>query len=134
MPTVDTMNHGEGWGREDVWPILQKHGVDMVFTGHSHVYERFRPIGEKGAKPIIEIVTGGGGAPGYETRSCPAVETTYEGLHYCIVDLAGDTLRFAAKAPDGTVIDRFQVVKRGGAFDANTMGRAISTTEAWQGQ
>ena len=132
MPTIDTMNHGEGWGREDVWPILQKHGVDMVFCGHSHVYERFRPIGERGAKPIIEIVTGGGGAPTYETCSCPAVQTSYEGLHYCVVELAGPTLRFAAKSPGGAVIDRFQVSKEGNAFDANTMDRAIPTTEAWE--
>ena len=39
-PTIDTADHGEGWGRLDVWPLLQKHGVDMVFTGHSHVYAR----------------------------------------------------------------------------------------------
>jgi hypothetical protein len=131
-PTVDTVGYGRVWGREDVWPILQEHGVDMVFTGHSHVYERFRPIGQKGRKPIIEIVTGGGGAPTYESRPCPAVEVTYEGLHYCVVELAGETLRFAAKAPDGTVIDRFQVVKKGGAFDANTMDRAMPTPEAWE--
>ncbi|WP_166996014.1 metallophosphoesterase [Pseudomaricurvus alkylphenolicus] len=33
----------QDWGiemREHIMPILEKHGVDVVFTGHSHVYER----------------------------------------------------------------------------------------------
>ena len=37
-------------------PILEKHQVDLVFTGHAHSYERTHPIGG-----ITYFVTGGGG-------------------------------------------------------------------------
>ena len=26
--------------REQIMPILESHGVDLVLTGHSHIYER----------------------------------------------------------------------------------------------
>jgi len=30
--------------RENIVPILEKHGVDLVLSGHSHGYERSRPL------------------------------------------------------------------------------------------
>jgi hypothetical protein len=132
-PTVDTVLGGKVWGRRDVWPLLQKYGVDMILSGHSHVYERFRPIGEKGAKPIIQIVTGGGGAPTYECKPSPALEVGYDGLNYCILEIAGPQLRLTAKSPDGNVIDRVQITKgEGGLFDKATMDRALTAPEAWE--
>jgi hypothetical protein len=29
-----------GWVRENILPVLEQYGVDLVLTGHSHVYER----------------------------------------------------------------------------------------------
>ncbi len=47
-------------------PILEAHGVDVVFCGHNHVYERFAPIKDELIKPYGEgtvyITAGGGGA------------------------------------------------------------------------
>ncbi len=40
-------------------PKFEKYGVDMVFTGHEHLYERVSKGG------IQYVVTGGGGAPGH---------------------------------------------------------------------
>lgn len=131
-PTVDAAGYGQSWGRGDVWPLLQKHGVDIIFSGHSHVYERFRPIGAEGAKPIIQIVAGGGGAPNYQIEPNPALEAGYEGLHYCAVELAGDTLQMTVKTPGGQVIDRFRLRKTAGRFDKETMDRALTTPKAWE--
>ncbi len=42
---------------EYLHPLFQKHGVEIVFNGHDHDYERSTVDG------ILYIVTGGGGAP-----------------------------------------------------------------------
>ncbi|MFQ5604815.1 MAG: metallophosphoesterase [bacterium] len=45
-------------------PIFEKYGVDVVFSGHDHNYERSKPIMSKaGAKPVTYVVCGNGGTP-----------------------------------------------------------------------
>ncbi len=46
-------------GRTHVQPLIEKYGVDLVVSGHNHLYERFEVNG------IPYVVTGGGGAPLY---------------------------------------------------------------------
>ena len=60
--------------REYVIPLLEKHGVTMVFTGHDHLYER----SEKGG--ITYITTGGGGGP---LRGTEGGENQNPGVRYC---------------------------------------------------
>ncbi len=47
--------------RQKIVPILEKHHVDLVFSGHEHNYERTKPI-----NGIIYVVTGGGSGTLYE--------------------------------------------------------------------
>jgi acid phosphatase type 7 len=131
-PSADTAAGGKTWGRRDVWPILERHGVDMIFSGHSHVYERFRPVGSPGGKPMIQIVSGGGGAPTYEVKPSPILEVGYDGTHYCMLELAGADLRMTVKSPDGNVIDRLSLSHQGSAFDPETMARTMTAPEAWE--
>ncbi len=42
--------------RERIWPTLQKHRVDLVITGDSHNYQRFKPIG---GVTLVIVGTGG---------------------------------------------------------------------------
>jgi len=53
-------------------PLFEQYGVDMVFNGHDHHYERTCPIragqcssAQEGG--VVYYVTGGGGAPLYKT-------------------------------------------------------------------
>ena len=73
-PTFNVGGHGEQWGHADVRPLFEKYGVDLVVSGHSHLYERFKPMGPKGGKPIVYIVAGGGGAPLYPVAPSPLLE------------------------------------------------------------
>lgn len=50
-------------------PLASAH-VDMLFSGHDHIYER--GVGPTDAGPLPFIVTGGGGAPLYEPSCRPA--------------------------------------------------------------
>lgn len=44
-------------------PLFEQYGVDMVFYGHSHVYERYVNNG------VQYVLSGGGGAPGHYDRT-----------------------------------------------------------------
>jgi predicted phosphodiesterase len=66
--------------RSMISPIIQKYNVDLVFSGHDHVYELFRPLMVR-ARPgsvevtpnngtsngVVHVITGGGGAELYKT-------------------------------------------------------------------
>ncbi len=131
-PTFNIGGHGSDWGAKDLLPLLEEGGVDIDITGHSHLYERFVPIGRDGKRPIVHIVSGGGGAPLYDVKPSPLLEggIGYSGLHYCVFDVAGDRLVMEAKKPDGTVFDRMELVKTNGMFQPEVMAKAVNTDEA----
>ncbi len=98
---------GEPDARRYLMPLLEKYGVDMAFSGHTHDYERGFMNG------VHYIITGGGGAP---------LDRWYRGFehivisrfvyHFCTVDVNGGTLKLEAHLPDGTVFDSMTLVKR----------------------
>jgi predicted phosphodiesterase len=56
----DSGSHGSNMTvRNDLVPLFEQYGVDMVFSGHDHVYERGT------VNDVKYVVTGGGGAPLY---------------------------------------------------------------------
>ena len=97
-----------------VAPILEQYHVDLVFSGHEHVYERSLPM--NGGTPVTRrankwrqgagtayVVTGGGGAPSYNdfgpAAAWDAVRET--GHHHVRVDIDVDgTLRLTAISDD----------------------------------
>jgi 3',5'-cyclic AMP phosphodiesterase CpdA len=93
--------------RELLVPILEQYGVDMVFNGHDHIYERTVPI-----NGVVYIVTGGGGA-GVETDIVPEEFSAYaEGvLHAVQVKINGNSLTLTALRTDGSVLDTLQLTK-----------------------
>ncbi|NIA20613.1 MAG: hypothetical protein GWP05_01300 [Anaerolineaceae bacterium] len=112
-PTFNIGGHASTWGQRDLLGILEKYGVDMVLSGHSHIYERFLPIGPRGGKPVIFVVTGGGGAPTYDLRPSPILARSSRELHYCLFEIEGNTLKMTVKTPGGKVLDEMTLVKSG---------------------
>ena len=130
VPIFNIGGDGSAWGRTDVLDILERRGSDIHISSHSHLYERFRPIGPAGGKPIIHLVSGGGGGPAYELRPSPILAKKWSGLHYCCFEADGLRLRMTVKAADGTVVDRLELEKRDGHFPAAVMRDALTTREA----
>jgi hypothetical protein len=66
---------GVGFTR-DAWRVLYQSGVDVVLTGHDHLYERFGPQDPDGRPDyslgIREFVVGTGGAPLYDVTRLAA--------------------------------------------------------------
>ncbi len=58
-------------------PLFSDHGVDLVFNGHDHHYERSDPslTGD-----VLYVVTGGGGAPGSAGDFVDGIDTILEYL------------------------------------------------------
>jgi Calcineurin-like phosphoesterase/Bacterial Ig domain len=52
--------------------LLANNGVDIVFNGHAHLYERNNP--QIAGKPLVSYVTGTGGAPLEGASNCSAFD------------------------------------------------------------
>jgi predicted phosphodiesterase len=88
--------------REQLEPVFLKYGVDAVFSGHEHFYERIKP-----QKGIYYFVSGGAGKVrkgdvGKTNLTAKAFDTGY---HFMLVELARDTLNFQVIEEHGKVVD-----------------------------
>jgi hypothetical protein len=64
QPRFSSGGHGSDKAYQAFWEDLQRHGADMVLSGHDHDYERFAPQDADGTadpKAPTEIVVGTGG-------------------------------------------------------------------------
>jgi len=83
-------------------PIFVKHGVQVVFQGHEHMYERIKP--QKGIYYFTE------GASGKLKRNNLAkTEMTAAGfdtdLTFMMVEISGDELHFQTLSRTGAIVD-----------------------------
>lgn len=86
-------------------PLARRYGVQMIFSGHDHTYERFRPV-----QGVHCVVTGGGGGPLYAmTARAPASAQFHARWHAVVVDVVGDALHLRALGRDGAVFDEMHL-------------------------
>jgi predicted phosphodiesterase len=114
-PCYNLGGHASAWGRE-TWPeLFSKYNVDIVFAGHSHLYERFYPVrlkNDSNALPVTYITTGGAGAELYEAIKNESVLASSESVnHYIKVQIAGDTLKLQTTRMDGSTLDKLLIIK-----------------------
>ena len=82
-------------------PVLAQHGVQAVFNGHDHNYERFRPV-----NGVHQFVTGGGGAVLYGMAERDPENAWFHSVHHHLrVSVEGDLMHVSAVAADGTILD-----------------------------
>ncbi|HEY9385320.1 MAG TPA: metallophosphoesterase [Gemmatimonadales bacterium] len=84
-------------------PLFVKYGVDVVFSGHEHVYERLRP--QKG----VYYFTAGGAAKlrGGDTRKGPLTDATFDtDRSFMLVEISGNDLYFQAISRTGKTVDK----------------------------
>jgi predicted phosphodiesterase len=86
--------------------VSRRCGVDIIFSGHDHLYERGEVDG------LRYVVSGGGGAPPYQVeRAQPYSRVVDVSHHYVRVTVDGDEVEVVARRTDGSVIDGFGYVK-----------------------
>jgi len=81
-------------------PALLANHVDVVFTGHDHLYERIAP-----QRGIRYFVSGGGGRNLYAFHKSAFDEVGFSVHHFMVVEIAGDQLFFEAVTPSGKTLD-----------------------------
>ena len=73
--------------RQSIVPLFEQHGIDLVFNGHDHDYER------SSYNDIYYIVTGGGGAPlRDQARTSPYSQLFIKTYHFCKLSLIDNKL------------------------------------------
>jgi predicted phosphodiesterase len=95
--------HGENRGARAAGldDLLRRHGVDLLVSGHDHIFERGEDHG------LRYLVSGGGGAPLYRrARVRPYAQAFASEHHFVRADVESDGIVFTAVRPDGSVLDR----------------------------
>ena len=88
--------------REQLEPLFVKHGMDMVFTGHEHFYERLKP-----QKNIHYIISGSAAKlrRGNIGDSGLTAKGYDQGYTFVIVEIAGDDMHFQTLTDRGETVD-----------------------------
>lgn len=118
-------------------PVFEEVGVDLVFSGHDHNYQRSYPLrggqvvaSEEG---VIYVVSGAGGAQLYDARLADQradYVAVLEDQRYSFtqVTIAGDELKLRQIARGGDIIDEFTLRKSPGRDE--TPGPTTAPTTA----
>ena len=110
-PYSSAKKHGsDGQLREVVEPIFLKYGVNVVLTGHDHVYERIKP-----QKGIYYFVSGAGGKlrTGDIDGDTGLTEKSYDrDLHFMLFEVAGKQMYFQAISRTGETIDSGMITRK----------------------
>jgi len=129
---------GEAHLRDEIVPLIEMNGVDIVFNGHTHDYERglphppYDPETGKGNNSAWVIAGGGGSDLDYhkyyewEQIDLPKVKATtdnddpddgqYYQYHYIIIEINGKHLKYKAvkmnsDGSDGGILDEFEMTR-----------------------
>jgi hypothetical protein len=93
-------------------------GIDFVVAGHSHQYERFRPIEPPGKGGYVTYITaGGGGAPLAPVEPNPCHASAGAVYHFCLFHIQGGHLTMDTIDIEGRTIDHLGITKTDGRLD-----------------
>jgi len=89
--------------RQVLEPLFLEYGVQVVFAGHEHVYERVKP-----QKGITYFIEGAAGElrKGNLTKGTTLIASGYDqDLSFVLVEIAGDAMSFQTISRLGTTVD-----------------------------
>lgn len=103
--------------------LLSAHKVDILFSGHDHIYER----GEGGGS-LKYVISGGGGAPLYRiTKPMPETRKAEAAYHFVEVTATPTEVRTVAHRLDGSILEKCGFQK-GGSWDCDNVAVASTPT------
>lgn len=104
--------------------MFLRHGVDLVLSGHDHLYERGNVDG------LRYVVSGGGGAPLYPVKVVrPTARKTESTNHVVALDVGKDRITLSAKRTDGSALDDATLTKAGWSDDPATPVKPVSPSD-----
>ena len=91
-------------------PLFADGGVDVVFAGHEHIYQR--SVVQRG---VQYFVSGGAGSlrPGDGVRTGAVARTYSDDYHFMLIEIDGGDLHFQAISRRGLTIDAGRLTRHG---------------------
>jgi len=114
-PAYSSGAHGSTPGvQAHLVPVFETYGVDVVFSGHDHHYERTCPVLNGACATIQEggvvyYVTGGGGAPLHPVGTDWFTAYGDSLNHFLRVTVQECRLRMEAIGTDGAIFDTYEI-------------------------
>jgi len=101
--------HGSSKKVRVLVPLLERYGVDLVFSGHDHNYQRSYPLidNERAQNGILYLVTGGGGAELYEVEPKWFTASYAKRHHFVKVELNRSLASIEAIDKEGRILDSY---------------------------
>lgn len=105
-------------------PLFIKYGVNAVFAGHDHVYERVKP--ENGINYFTE---GAAGQLRYgDLKRTGLTDVGFDkDQSFMLLEVAGDDLYFQTVSRTGNTVDSGMIAKKAGVQSATAAPAAVST-------
>lgn len=105
--------------RDAFWKVVDKCGIDIVFSGHEHNYSR-RMIDSRFnnesicyERNVYQVITGGGGEKlrnKYNSKE-GIVVAPIDVYHFLVVDVETDYIKVSAISSKGKLLDAFKINK-----------------------
>ena len=123
--SADENDYGNSWeGKSNygdpamrpIVPLYEKYGVDMVFFGHLHTYQRSLPIlddlvEEKQGVIYVQCGGGGGNLEDFAPARAWFSAKTYRGHHYATITINGKHLQYRVFDSEGSMKDLMDIHK-----------------------
>lgn len=106
LPAVSFAAHGsDRMVRRHLVPLFSRYGVDVVFSGHDHGYQRSRTV-----DGVTYVVAAGGGAPLYRVTGDPRLES-YRVVYNVVFVTIDKNRRLRGRVVNvqGGMEDRFEI-------------------------
>ena len=104
---ADSSSQGSDWfldGPDNLEGVLASYGVNIVFNGHAHFYERNYP--QIAGNPMLSYVTGGGGDPLGGVSGHSSFDAYAKAIyHYLRVTVAGASVTVTPTDENGATFD-----------------------------
>jgi len=103
--------------REVLAPVFEQYGVDIVFNGHDHLYERSYPMRSGQVdlqRGIPYVTTGGGGAEAHYFLQKKKAHYIAQGRvvpHYCVVEVVDGRLEMRVLDLEERLVDSLILTK-----------------------
>lgn len=126
----DTHRGGSTWGKPEHRPLAalyERHGVDLVFNGHIHMYERTWPIRDGKVDPtgVRYITTGGsgGGLEGFAPSRTWFMASGTRRHHFTYIAIHEGVLQFRVYDEEGRLFDSMEIAKPASAAGVQLLGK-----------
>jgi len=107
-PPFSTGIHPDEQNIREKWvPLFEQYKVDIVFNGHNHCYEKLK------CGSVYYIVTGGGGAPLYNSvYQLDCSQLYLKQYHFCEMSVTANDLYVRVYNFDNDMIDKIRLSKK----------------------